>query len=263
MLALIAPLLFILLLGGCWLLMKLWAYLQVVAYLDRLSEAIWQRLPASGQRILQKVFDSEGRRLDVHRLVSIWLLVLAGAAVLAFIYQTIWPLVMTILLLLYQVSRQQRTFAIKQRRLKHELPDFCDLLAMTIAAGIPLIPALNRVANACEGGLLAKEIVRVDHQLRQGMPFAEALQRFAGYYQVTLLTEWSTLLIQGHQQGSSLVTTLRFHSLQMRQQLLNEAEKRAQEAPVKLLFPLMTCFFPVNFLVILGPIVLQVMAGGF
>ena len=262
MLVIVFPLVFICLLLLTYLLWKLWIWLALVPKLDRLSEALWRRLPTKAMTKLSRLFDSEGHRLNLHRTMSLWVVALLDCAVLSVTTGQVLWVFGCLLGLLLQVSRNQNRFKLKQQAIVKELPDFCDLLAMMIAAGIPLIPAMARVSSACEGGRLASEIARANAQLRQGVPFNEALQRLADRYRLALLNEWTGLLIQGHQQGSSLVTTLRFHSLQMRQQLLNEAEKRAQEAPVKLLFPLMTCFFPVNFLVILGPIVLQLSEGG-
>lgn len=263
MLILVFPLVFLSLLLLLVLLLRLWLWLDALSKLDRLSDMLWQRLPVRVSRRLHLLFDSEEQQHTLHRTFSGWLMgLLVATAITVVTNDPLW-LMMISLLLLFRISRNQNRFKQKQQVIVKELPDFCDLLAMMIAAGIPLIPAMSRVASACGDGRLASEITRVNQQLRQGVPFNEALQRLAQRYRMPLLNEWTGLLIQGHQQGSSLVTTLRFHSLQMRQQLLNEAEKRAQEAPVKLLFPLMTCFFPVNFLVILGPIVLQLSQGGF
>lgn len=48
--------------------------------------------------------------------------------------------------------------------------------------------------------------------------------------------------------------TLSGQAEQARNEQQLEAEKLAQEVGVKLLLPLVTCFFPVTFLLILGPI---------
>jgi tight adherence protein C len=45
----------------------------------------------------------------------------------------------------------------------------------------------------------------------------------------------------------------------MRQRRFERAERLANEAPVKMLFPLLLFIFPAVFLVLLGPILLQVL----
>jgi tight adherence protein C len=49
----------------------------------------------------------------------------------------------------------------------------------------------------------------------------------------------------------------------MRVRRFQRAEKLAQEAPVKLLFPLIAFIFPSVFIVLLGPIILEIMRHGF
>jgi tight adherence protein C len=49
----------------------------------------------------------------------------------------------------------------------------------------------------------------------------------------------------------------------MRTRRFQRAEKMANEAPVKLLFPLVCFIFPSVFLVLLGPIFLEMMKSGF
>ena len=52
---------------------------------------------------------------------------------------------------------------------------------------------------------------------------------------------------------------LRIQADQMRQRRFERAEKQANEAPVKMLFPLVAFIFPAVFLVLLGPIILQIL----
>lgn len=260
--AVLIGLLFLLIAVVSYLLISLLVWLPFGRWFNLLSYQLWRVLPAAIQRRLALLFDAQQQHHGIHVVVVRWLILIIFAALMTLIQGSGLWLITALLALALVISRTQNRFRAKQQRIKKELPDYCDLLAMMIAAGVPLIPALTRVADACHGGLLAAELNRVVRQLRQGVTLAEALTRLSDRYRMGLLSEWTQLLIQGHQQGSGLVSTLRFHSLQLRQQLLNEAEKKAQEAPVKLLLPLMSCFFPVNFLVILGPIVLKISQGG-
>jgi tight adherence protein C len=65
-------------------------------------------------------------------------------------------------------------------------------------------------------------------------------------------------LVQADELGVGIASILRIQADQMRQRRFERAEKMANEAPVKMLFPLVTFIFPAVFLVLLGPIILQI-----
>ena len=72
-----------------------------------------------------------------------------------------------------------------------------------------------------------------------------------------------TALIQADEMGVSLGATLRIQSDQVRSRRFIRAEKMANEAPVKILFPLVVFIFPAVFIILLGPIVMQLLRHGF
>ncbi len=69
------------------------------------------------------------------------------------------------------------------------------------------------------------------------------------------LSTFVMALIQADRMGTSLGRVLRIQSTQMRVDRTQRAEKLANEAPVKMLFPLIACIFPTVFMVLFGPIV--------
>jgi tight adherence protein C len=70
-------------------------------------------------------------------------------------------------------------------------------------------------------------------------------------------------LIQADELGVSIGSILRIQSDQMRQRRFERAEKLANEAPVKMLFPLLMFIFPSVFLILLGPIISRMIQQGF
>jgi tight adherence protein C len=62
--------------------------------------------------------------------------------------------------------------------------------------------------------------------------------------------------------GSGLAKTLRFQSEQRRAERFQRAEKKAMEAPVKLVFPLLVFIFPVTFIVLAFPIAMKFIQEG-
>tara|TARA_B100000700_G_C15059526_1_gene864792 strand:- start:1663 stop:2457 length:795 start_codon:yes stop_codon:yes gene_type:complete len=238
-------------------------YLQIAQRWERYSERLYQKIPARAQVILRRWFDLEQKATRFHyRVINVSCLI-AMLGTFSLLFKLYWLAMMLVLVTALIVQRGQRQFRSKQAHIYRELPDFCDLLAMMLASGLPLIPALDRVATASSMGFLAREINCVGQQIRRGTDLESALNSLADLYRVNALSEWCKLLNRGYQQGNSLIDALMFFSEQLRDEQLNHAEKKAQEAPVKLLLPLLSCFFPVNFLVILGPIFIQLSQGGY
>jgi tight adherence protein C len=56
--------------------------------------------------------------------------------------------------------------------------------------------------------------------------------------------------------GTGIGRTLRIQSDELRKKLMLNLEKKAMEAPVKILLPLIGFIFPAIFIIIFGPIIL-------
>ncbi len=99
-------------------------------------------------------------------------------------------------------------------------------------------------------------------ELKLGKTREEALRNLAARVGVPALTSFVHALVQADRMGTPLGKVLRILSTQMRIERTQRAEKLANEAPVKLLFPLICCIFPTLFLMLFGPIVYQMVFGG-
>jgi len=69
-----------------------------------------------------------------------------------------------------------------------------------------------------------------------------------------------TSLVQAEKYGTPLGTALRTVSQESRDNRMMEAEKKAASLPPKLTVPMIVCFLPVLFAVIMTPAAMQVMA---
>jgi tight adherence protein C len=76
------------------------------------------------------------------------------------------------------------------------------------------------------------------------------------------VTTFIAAVIQAEQLGVSLAKVLRIQSDQMRIKRRQRAEKKAQEAPVKMVIPMVFLIFPSLLVVLLGPAAFQVLRSG-
>jgi tight adherence protein C len=70
---------------------------------------------------------------------------------------------------------------------------------------------------------------------------------------ITDMTSFVAAIIQADQLGVSMGKVLRIQSDQMRLKRRQRAEKKAHEAPVKMLIPMAFLIFPAIYIVLLGP----------
>lgn len=149
-------------------------------------------------------------------------------------------------LLLYN-SGQKR-----QENLRKALPDALDMLTVCVEAGLGFDAALAQVARNTKGSLAA-EFARVLQEMQIGKSRTHALRAMAERTTVTELRAFVSALVQASELGIAMATVLREQSKEMRVRRRQRAEERAQKIPVKILFPLIFCIFPVMFIVIIGP----------
>jgi tight adherence protein C len=142
------------------------------------------------------------------------------------------------------------------------LPYNLDLLTLSVEAGLDFAAALGKVVEKGRKGPLADELHTTLKELKLGKTREEALRNLAARVDLTTLNSFVHALIQADKMGTPLGKILRILSTQMRIERTQRAEKLANEAPVKLLLPLIGFIFPTIFIMLFGPIAYQVFFGG-
>ena len=143
------------------------------------------------------------------------------------------------------------------------LPFVLDLLTLSVEAGMDFISALQRNCQTRKMDPLNEELLRMIREIQLGSPRREALRKMANRVGQTDLKSLANALIQADEFGVSIGAILRIQSDQLRSKRFDRAEKLAAEAPTKMLGPLMLCIFPAVFIILLGPVIIQVMKGMF
>jgi len=141
------------------------------------------------------------------------------------------------------------------------LPFVLDLLTLSVEAGMDFISALQRNCQTRKTDPLNEELMRMMHEIQLGTSRRDALYRMAQRVDQSDLSSLAHSLIQADEFGVSIGAILRIQSDQLRSRRFDRAEKLAAEAPTKMLGPLMLCIFPAVFVVLLGPVVIQIVKG--
>lgn len=146
----------------------------------------------------------------------------------------------------------------RQHLVGGSLPDVLDALVIGVEAGLGLDAAMAQVAANLQGPMPA-EVHRVLQEMKIGVSRTDALRSLAGRTTVRELKSFVTAVIQAGELGVPIAGVLREHARDQRTKRRQRAEEQAQKVPIKLLFPVLFCLFPVIFVVILGPGVLRLL----
>jgi tight adherence protein C len=152
--------------------------------------------------------------------------------------------------------RQQLTD--RRRAILRALPYELDLLTLAVEAGLDFVGGLHKVVEKGRDGPLKDELNLVLRAIRLGRSRSEALSQMADRVDLPPVRAWVRALVQADRMGTPLGRILRMQADRLRERRAQAAEKAANEAPVKLLFPLIFFIFPTVFLVLFGPIVFRI-----
>ena len=163
-------------------------------------------------------------------------------------------LILTVIpVLVVRAARRNRVRAVEQN-----LPLVLELLATLAEAGLSFDAALARIVRSERAmGPLSSEFVTFQRDLLAGVSRLQALRQLARRVDVTALTIFVSAVIQTEQVGASIAETLRHQANDLRDRRREHALMLAQALPVKLVFPLVSCFLPGVFLSTLGPVIYQ------
>ena len=143
------------------------------------------------------------------------------------------------------------------------LPAYLDFITMAVEAGLNFSGAIEQARKKAPAGPLVIEFGIVLRDLSSGINRAKALQRMSERLEIQEVTSFVNAVIQAEKMGSSMAGVLRIQAEQRRNERFQRAEKKAMEAPVKLVGPLVLFIFPTTFIVLAFPIFIKFMQGGY
>ena len=147
----------------------------------------------------------------------------------------------------------------RQEKIRAQLPDALDLLAVSVEAGLGFDSAVTRLIESLEGPLIDEFNLTLS-EIRVGEARPEALRKLAERAGVSELSAFTRALIQADTLGISLGRILRVQAADARERRQSMAEERAMKAPIKMLFPTVLFIFPSMFIVTIGPAFLSLTA---
>ena len=148
---------------------------------------------------------------------------------------------------------------VKRRRTEvlRNWPFLLDLMSIALSSGVGLQNALERVAIALPHGPLSEEIHRILNEIRLGAARAAALRAFADRAKLPVVSTSVELIIQSEELGTELSSLLAEQARDFRQNAMLRVEKKALEAPVKMMLPMAVFIFPSILGILIGPVLIS------
>jgi tight adherence protein C len=142
----------------------------------------------------------------------------------------------------------------RQALMRDAAADTIDQLTIVVEAGLGFDAALLRVATTNEGPL-ASELQHTVEDMRAGVPRDLALKGLADRTQIPEIRQLVVALTQAQRHGTPLADTLRVQAAELRDKRTQRVEEKAAKLATKMIFPIVFCFLPVFFIIILVPAV--------
>ena len=152
---------------------------------------------------------------------------------------------------------EQRISA-RRHQIQRSLAEATDLLTLVVESGMSLDEGLLSITERFHNAL-GDEIGKVLREIRLGRPRMSALEHMAETTGVPDLHHLVESIVQSDQMGVPIARLLRVQAMEMRRRQRQTAQERAAQASSRMVFPMVGCIFPVLWIVLLGPAIIQIL----
>lgn len=237
--------------------------------LNRISEYAQGFAPVQVKELFEKYIFLAGKQgiWGVHRLVLMWLISVAlGVTAAVFITRQVEYhfLQETMILIMGGVVgavlpfiRLKAMIRNRQKKIRRQLPEFLDLLCVSVQAGLSFDGAVSKIVTRMKGPLIA-EFNRMQNDVSLGMTRRYALTQMARRCDLEEIYLFTSSIIQAEKLGTSMSRTLKLQADNIRERHRQFVKAQALRAPVKIIFPMVLFIFPSIFVVLLFPAVITI-----
>ncbi|WP_338749341.1 type II secretion system F family protein [Janibacter alittae] len=228
---------------------------------QRMASALGSRLrtilPPRVIRWLQHQVDVAGRPngMSVDSLLSNasrWIIILTPVVVIAVVQanvvQVLLALAAVVVLPLARLSGLARK---RREQIDRDLPDFLDVLAVTVSAGVGFRSALGTVSQRFEGPV-GEEIMTVLHQINNGATVRSAFTSLRQRTDSAAMDEFVTAYLQSEELGAPLVDTLNQIAGEMRKAAAQRMRQLAARMEPRVTMVVTAVMVPATIILIVG-----------
>jgi len=225
--------------------------------------------PSKANVKLEKQIKASGLPLTLQEWIFVrsmlLLLFLAGGIALFLLLPIDLLYRLLILLVLVNIPSYGSSFFLKSRvkarkeSIIRDLPEVMDVMVVSVEAGLGLDAAITRQYAKSKSAVLT-ELNSAIREVQMGVSRRNALREMADRCDVKEFTTFVTALLQAEQLGVSVKNVLETQSQRLRIERKQMLQAKAAKAPIKIMLPTVIFIFPVIFIILLGPAVVNLIA---
>ena len=235
---------------------------------DKLDSTFQKLAPAQIKNTLEEKIFQAGKTgaWSLTRVISFWTVsMLSGTSLsIAITHVVDLHLMQEILIIfagiiwgaLFPLVRINRFIIERQKKIRRALPEFLDLLCVSVQAGLSFEGAVSKITAKMKGPLI-DEFKRFQSDVSLGMTHQYALTQLAKRCDLEEVYLFTSSIIQAEKLGTSMGRTLKIQSDNMRDRHKQFIKAEAMKAPVKIIFPMVLFILPSIFVVVLFPAILS------
>ena len=211
-----------------------------------------------------KVFDLKDMQLNSYTFIFIQILSMAiGCLVSIFIFGFdilfIFCFGLLFLILPYLKIYEQYNKTINE--IIKQIPDVSSLLAVMLSAGIDFNGSLNKIITILDGCLI-NELKNIVKDISLGVNIKTAFEEMTEKYNIIQLDTFVKTITMSLETGTGFADSLNKISKQISDDNVAIAERKAHEAPVKMLLPMTILILPTIFILLFAPFVISFFKSG-
>ena len=142
-----------------------------------------------------------------------------------------------------------------------QVPDVSSLLSIMLSSGIDFNGSLNKIITILDGCLI-NELRSTVQKISLGVNIETAFEEMAKKYNIVQLDTFVKTITMSLETGTGFADSLNKISKQISDDNVAIAEKKAHEAPVKMLLPMTILILPTIFILLFAPFVISFFKSG-
>ena len=211
-----------------------------------------------------KIFNFNDIKINSYNFIFIQLLsMLTGCfiSLMLFGFDVLFMMCFGLLFLILPYLKIYEQYNKRINEIIKQIPDVSSLLAIMVYSGIDFNGAINKIVILLDGHFI-DELKDIIKKISLGIDTKQAFKELAEKYNIVQIDTFVKAITISLETGAGLADSLNKIAQQISDDNVAIAEKKAHEAPVKMLLPMTILILPTIFILLFAPFVISFFKSG-